>query len=244
MGATLAEGKRSGVLGTDERPVIRNAAGVAVDLIREAILEGRIGPGERLREETIARDLGISRTPVREALLLLQGEGLVESSPNRGAAVRAFGAEEIEEMYQLRALLEGHAARQAARRIQPDELEKLERSCERFSQLCADGEIVQLMRENLVFHTAILEAARSARLADMVRTVIEVPLVYRSFFWYSPEQRHMSERHHIGLLRALRAHDEERSELLMKEHVFEARDFLVESVQQAAAGGALPSDGA
>ena len=87
------------------------------------------------------------------------------------------------------------------------------------------------MRENLVFHTTILEAARSARLTEMVRTVIEVPLVYRSFFWYSSEQRYMSERHHLGLVRALGAHDEERSELLMKEHVFEARDFLVASAR-------------
>src|SRR5580704_16849260 len=80
----------SGIMGGDEAPSIRNATGVAVDLIRTAILEGRIGPGERLKEETIARDLGLSRTPVREALLLLQGEGLVESSRNRGAVVRAY----------------------------------------------------------------------------------------------------------------------------------------------------------
>ena len=129
----MATEKTSGILGTEEPPNIRNAAGIAVDLIRDAILEGRIGPGDRLKEETIARDLGLSRTPVREALLLLQGEGLVESSPNRGATVRAFDADEIEEMYQLRAVLEGYAARRAAVRIRPDELQLLEESCKRFS---------------------------------------------------------------------------------------------------------------
>jgi DNA-binding GntR family transcriptional regulator len=223
----------SGILGGDEAPSIRNATGVAVDLIRTAILEGRIGPGERLKEETIARDLGLSRTPVREALLLLQGEGLVESTRNRGAVVRTYGGEEIQEMYELRALLEGYAARRAAARIGPDALRRLGGSCERFSALVGEDGILELMRENLVFHNIIVDAAGSARLAEMVRTVIALPLVYRSFYWYSPEQRRMSERHHLPLLRALTVHDEERSELLMKEHVFEARDFLVASVRAA-----------
>jgi DNA-binding GntR family transcriptional regulator len=178
---------------------------------------------------------------VREALLLLQGEGLVESSPNRGATVRSYGAEEIDEMYQLRAVLEGYAARRAAVRIDPDELLRLEASNERFAGLCQDGQIVELMRENLVFHTTVLDAARSGRLTDMVRTVIELPLVYRSFFWYSPEQRRMSLRHHTQLLRALRAHDEERSELIMKEHVFEARDHLVAYVRSVADGAISPT---
>ena len=236
----MSDVKTSGILGAGEPPSIRNATTVAVDLIRRAILEGRIGPGERLKEEVIARDLGLSRTPVREALLILQGEGMVEASPNRGAAVRSYSAAEIEEMYELRALLEGYAARRAAALITPDELRRLEESCARFAEMCPDGEIVELMRENLVFHNAILDAARSVRLAEMVRSVIELPLVYKSFYWYSPEQRRMSERHHLQLVRVLRAHDEERSELIMKEHVFEARDFLVGYVRELAAGDGAP----
>jgi DNA-binding GntR family transcriptional regulator len=245
--AQLAELRRggSGILGAEEPPSIRNATSVAVDLIRTAIVEGRIGPGERLKEEEIARDLGLSRTPVREALLLLQGEGLVESSPNRGATVRSFGADEIDEMYQLRAVLEGYAARRAASRIRPEELRRLDDSSERFGRLCEDGEIVDLMRENLVFHTTVLEAARSPRLADVLRSVIEIPLVYRSFFWYSPEQRYASLRSHTQLARALATHDEERSELIMKEHVFEARDHLVQYVralEEAASATAANGD--
>jgi DNA-binding GntR family transcriptional regulator len=238
IGKSTEIGNTSGVLGVEEPPNIRNAAGVAVDLIREAILEGRIGPGERLKEQEIARDLGLSRTPVREALLMLQGEGLVESSPNRGATVRSYSATEIDEMYQLRAVLEGYAARRAATRIENEELALLEASNQRFAAVCEDGEIVDLMRENIVFHSIVLDAARSPQLTDMVRTVIELPLVYRSFFWYSPEERYMSLRAHTQLARALLAHDEERSELIMKEHVFEARDHLVASVRSMTAGTA------
>lgn len=231
--------RKSGIL-AGEAPSIRNATDVAVDLIRSAILEGRIGPGERLKEETIARDLGLSRTPVREALLRLQGEGLVETNRNRGAVVRAYGAAEIEEMYQLRALLEGYAARRAAALIRPDELELLRASCERFARSSAAGAVGDLMHENLVFHNIIAGAAGSTRLAEMIRTVVELPLVYKSFHWYSPEQRKMSERHHNQLLRALEAHDEERSELIMKEHVFEARDFLIEQLKDGVGEGGEP----
>ena len=95
----------------------RNASSGAADLIRQAIVEGRVLPGERLKEEELAQQLGISRTPVREALLILQTEGLVEASPNRGATVRSYELPDLEDMYELRALLEGNAALRAATRI-------------------------------------------------------------------------------------------------------------------------------
>src|SRR5207249_3993911 len=89
----------------------RNASAAATELIREAIVDGRLVPGERLKEEELAHELGISRTPVREALLVLQAEGLVDAAPNRGAVVRAHDAVDLDDLYQLRALLEGYAAR-------------------------------------------------------------------------------------------------------------------------------------
>src|SRR5438309_11120403 len=98
-------------------PLVRNASMAATELIREAIVDGRLEPGRRLKEEELARELGISRTPVREALLVLQSEGLVAAEPNRGASVRAHDAADLDDLYQLRALLEGYAARRAAPRI-------------------------------------------------------------------------------------------------------------------------------
>src|SRR5712691_6146739 len=112
-------------------PLARNASVAAAELIREAILDGRLQPGERLKEERLARELGISRTPVREALLILQGEGLVEASPNRGATVRTHDADDLDDLYQLRALLEGFATRRAAARVTDEALERLRESCDR-----------------------------------------------------------------------------------------------------------------
>jgi DNA-binding GntR family transcriptional regulator len=219
-----------------QAPLARNASVAATELIRAAIMDGRLEPGHRLKEEELARELGISRTPVREALLFLQAEGLVESAPNRGATVRSYEPEEIEDMYDLRALLEGHAARRSAMRISQAEVRRLHESNERFALLEVGDDVTELIAENLVFHNAILEAAGSERLGQMVRKVIELPLVYKSFYWYSPEQKHMSGHYHEQLAIALEARDAERAELVMKEHVFEARDFLIAKLKESHAG--------
>jgi DNA-binding GntR family transcriptional regulator len=215
---------------TEGGPLVRNASVVATELIRQAVLDGRLEPGTRLKEEELARELGISRTPVREALLVLQAEGLIVTVPNRGAVVRAHDAEDLHDLYQLRALLEGYAARTAATRIAGEVVEELWQSCDRFEAIDAN-DTRELVKENLLFHNAILEAAGSARLTSMVRRVIELPLVYKSYIWYSPDQKRTSGYFHRQITTALAARDAERAELIMKEHVFVARDLLVAHVR-------------
>ena len=145
-------------------PLARTAGSAAAEVIRQAIIDGRAEPGQRLKEEELAQQLGISRTPIREALLMLQAEGLVETAPNRGATVRSYELSDLEDMYELRALLEGHAARRAATRIGAEELEQLRASCERFEQLVGGADVPALVSENAVFHDMILAAAGSDRL--------------------------------------------------------------------------------
>lgn len=222
------------VLDDDRAPLIKSASVAATELIRSAIVEGRLEPGQRLKEEELARELGISRTPVREALLVLQTEGLIDSAPNRGASVRAYEAADLDDLYLLRALLESFAARLAATRITDDEVAELRASNERFVALRVRDDIVELVRENVRFHDIVLAAARSDRLAQMVRGVIQLPLVYRSYVWYSPDQKLISEHYHRQLTAALAAHEPERAELVMKEHVLEARDFLIARLRTAA----------
>ena len=211
-------------------PLSRSASAAASEVIREAIIDGRLTPGQRLKEEELARELGMSRTPVREALLLLQSEGLVESIPRRGATVRSYAADDLDDMYQLRAVLEGYAARRAATRISRDDIARLEESCARFDRLRTEDGLRDLVKENLLFHNVILDAAGSDRLVPLVRKVIELPLVYRSFSWYSPEQKLISQHYHRQLTRALAAGDAKRAEMIMTEHVLEAQDFLLAQV--------------
>jgi DNA-binding GntR family transcriptional regulator len=220
----------------DPAPLVRNASAAATELIREAIVDGRLPPGQRLKEEELARELGISRTPVREALLVLQAEGLVDAAPNRGAVVRSHEADDLEDLYQLRALLEGYAARRAAANISDADVHCLRESCDRFESLI-EGEVQELVKVNLFFHNVILDAAASRRVAELVRKVIELPLVYRSYIWYSVDQRRISAHYHRQITKALEARDGERAELVMKEHVFEARDVLVAHLRELEADG-------
>lgn len=210
---------------------VRNTSAVATEVIREAIIDGRLAPGERLKEQELASELGLSRTPIREALAVLQAEGLVDTVPNRGATVRTHDASDLDDLYRLRALLEGYTAGRAATRMSDEDVEELSASCNRF-EAHADGDVVDLVKENLIFHNLILEAAGSERAVRLVRNVIELPLVYRSYIFYSPEQRGISAHYHRQITRAIRARDAERAELVMKEHIFEARDLLIAHVRE------------
>ena len=214
----------------DSGQLVRNASAAATELIHEAILDGRLEPGSRLKEEELARELGISRTPVREALLMLQADGLIVAEPNRGAVVRTHDADDLRDLYQLRALLEGYATRLAATKMSEDEIGLLCESCDRFDAI-ADDDVRELVKENLLFHSAIHSAADSARLSWMVQRVIELPLVYKSYIWYSPDQKRISAHYHRQIANALGDRDAERAELVMREHIFEARDVLVSHIR-------------
>ena len=95
-----------------------------------------------------------------------------------------------------------------------------------------EGDVQELVKENLLFHNVILDASGSRRVSDLVRRVIELPLVYRSYIRYSVDQRRISAHYHRQITKALEARDGERAELVMKEHVFEARDVLVAHIRE------------
>jgi DNA-binding GntR family transcriptional regulator len=112
----------------------------------------------------------------------------------------------------------------------------LRESCDRFDALRGDADdLKELVKENLLFHNTILVAAGSARLTQMVRKVIELPLVYKSYIWYSPDQKRISAHYHRQITNALSASDADRAELIMREHVYEARDVLLAHVRAAEA---------
>jgi DNA-binding GntR family transcriptional regulator len=190
------------------------------DELQHAILEGVLQPGERLRAEALARRFGTSRTPVREALLQLEAQGLVEVEPNRGAVVRAFDAADLLDLYQLRALLEPAAAARAATRIGDHEIEQLERLTDEH----APPE--RQMASNEQFHRIIVEAARSPRLAAAMRAASGIPRAFRSSFWHDDDQRAESLLCHRRLIDALTARDAPLAEAVMRMHILGAVAFL------------------
>jgi DNA-binding GntR family transcriptional regulator len=208
-----------GVFSPSERRVVEKTSTVLVRLIRAAIIDGRLAAGQPLREVDLAKQLGTSRTPIREALLLLENEGLVEAVPNRGAVVRSYTPDELEELYSLRAVLEGFGARLAAERITEPDLAKLEESCARYAELLtADERVAELAEENFVFHSTILGVAGSDRLTAMVGQVAALPLIYKSYLEYSEDNRRTARR---------KGRDAAGAGEQMEHHVLWARDVAV-----------------
>ena len=204
------------------------ASVAAARILREAILSGELAPGQVLGEELLGKRLGISRTPVREALVLLQLDGLVELPANRRAVVRTFTAADLDEMHSLRAVLEGHAAREATGRLTPRDFLALEQSCERYGALATeDADLPQLVEENLLFHDTIVRAAGSERLAQMIRSTTALPMIYRSYMTYSRENRDRALQDHRAILEALQAGDAALAESRMRGHVLWARDIAL-----------------
>jgi len=188
------------------------------DLLEEAILEGDLKPGERLRAEALAQRFGTSRTPIREALLQLEAQGLVDVEPNRGAVVRSFDRDDLFDLYQLRALLEPRAAALATPRISEQDVEALDALCEAEDHMAA----------NEAFHRIILEAAGSPRLLDAMRAATGIPRTFRSVFWHDERQREESLMCHRRLVAAFNARDAELAEAVMRMHILGAIAFLEE----------------
>ena len=189
------------------------------ELLEEAILEGELKPGERLRAEALAQRFGTSRTPIREALLQLEAHGLVEVEPNRGAVVRTFDRDDLQDLYEVRALIEPHAAARAATRISETQLARLEALCEVEDQLIANEE----------FHRIILEAAESPRLIVAMRAATGIPRTFRSFFWHDERQKAESLMCHRRLVSAFHTRDQALAEATMRMHILGAIAFLEET---------------
>jgi DNA-binding GntR family transcriptional regulator len=206
-----------------DQPILaaERAGNLIAHEIRRAIIEGRIEPGGVLREEQLARELGTSRTPVREALIELRNEGLVEAQQTRRAVVRAYTAEELHDIYGLRAALEAHAGRLAAERATPATVAELAASIERFHELAAapPEDVNGLVTENLVFHGVIADATGVPRLKKMIDQVMVIPKRYRAYAAYVPEHRATVERDHAAIAAAIRDRDGIAAARLMDEHV-------------------------
>jgi DNA-binding GntR family transcriptional regulator len=219
--------------------------------IQARVLSGEFASGSRLRQESLATEFGVSRTPVREALRKLQAAGIVQLEPRRGARVRGPSAREVREAYEVRAELEGLAAALAATRIRDEDLRRLREAQTMFEdsyELLRDWKErddvmpparahADWIRGNDLFHLVILEAAGNQRLAAILSDLHQS--FPRDLTWIVlGESSHLLEENvaqHAAVLEAIEARDADSARRQMVDHVLGAGDLVVRRFEERAA---------
>jgi DNA-binding GntR family transcriptional regulator len=232
-------GKELGMSPSGSTQAGRNAREGVVDVLRDAIVAGDVLPGARIREAEMAARLDVSRTPVREAFLVLAIEGLLTLQPGRGATVRVYQADEIRLVHEVRSLVEGCVARFATDRISNQQLAALAETCTRLEALPA-GAVRQCNDENVRFHNALFTIVGSDRLTHIGRHLLEVPLPYKTNYWGDAEQKRCSETAHRKVLEALSVRDGDAAEAAMREHVRDTGAYITAWMNET---GYLPHGG-
>lgn len=197
------------------------ASDTAYEKIRKHLLAGMARPGDRLTEEQLSQIAGVSRTPVREAVQRLERELLLMRTKSNRIVVPDWGEDEIDEMFTLRQMLEGHAAERAAIRLSAQEIEELARiNCELHEAVALDPpDIARFLDANRLFHEAVTEAASSPRLAQILAMLVEQPVVLHTAREYSVEDLKQSARDHDELIAAFRARDPNWARAVMGSHL-------------------------
>jgi DNA-binding GntR family transcriptional regulator len=201
--------------------------------IRDGIVSGAYRPGAHLTAQGLAAASGISRTPVREAMRRLHAEGLIRFIPNRGAFVTHLDERDIAKIYDLRVALEGYAAEAAAREgtdQQFDALDALAREMTAAVEQSPAPAIDRVARLNNEFHKLIVTAADSPRLETALASIVEMPLVLRTFRRYSQGELRRSMNQHLELVEALRARDGLWARSVMSSHILAGRNTLLRSL--------------
>ena len=208
------------------------AVETAYEKIRAAILDGSFSAGDHLKEANLVRLCGVSRTPVRSALNRLAAEDLIELHRNQGAKVRAWPDDDIDDLFSLRAVLEGYAAARAAERITSTDIELIAGAIGDMDRVLATSlsraeKTREFLRLNSVVHGCIWRASGSARLQSILSRLVEQALQTRTAAGFSLERMTDSHHHHQALLEAPKAHDGVWAEAIMRSHIRAARASLM-----------------
>ncbi|MCX7622631.1 MAG: GntR family transcriptional regulator [Thermomicrobium sp.] len=214
------------------RPIARRVLREEIkEYLIDAILRGQLRPGDRIVETRIAQELGVSQTPVREALRDLELLGFVTSEPFRGTRVRAFSHEELVEIYPIRAAIEGVAARAAATRLTTEQLLALEEQIDRMREASELGDETTAIEADIAFHRIIVEASGN-RLLQQFWTSLS--LATTTFLTFSVHRRAIEglAARHEPILEALRARDPDLAEAVMRRHIEEPGRWVYEALSR------------
>ncbi len=204
---------------------------LVLDAIRGAIMNGTLQPRERLMEIQMAEELGVSRTPIREALRKLELEGFIVMVPRKGAYVSDLSFKDIADVFEIRAALEGLAAGLAAERITEEELEWMERLLVEKQEAITQDDIGKLVEVDTKFHELMYQASRNVRLGSIISNLREQIQRFRLTSLSYPGRNKLSLEEHKKIVEAIQARDYQLARQLATEHIENAENVLIECIK-------------
>jgi len=203
---------------------------IVFESMREAILSGVLQPGERLMEIQLAEEMGVSRTPVREAIRKLELENFVVMIPRKGAYVAGVSSKDVADVFEIRSALEGLAAGLAAERITEDELEQMERV---LFYRATEGDVMdleQIVKSDTDFHALVYSASRNERLIQILANLREQIQRFRATSLAVPGRNKLALEEHRMIVEALRNHDSEEAQSLAIAHIVTAENVMFDAL--------------
>jgi DNA-binding GntR family transcriptional regulator len=187
--------------------------------ILEGILSGRFRAGDSLVETTLAKEIGVSRTPVREAIRQLEREGLVYSIPNKGVFVNGLSKKDVEDIYRIRSLNEGLAVKLAAERMDEEQRRQLEETAALMEYYTEKNNMEQVAKLDIRFHTLIYESSKSKVLGHILSTLLVYVQQARLGSLKAPQRAQKALKEHKAILDEIFAGNGDQAEALMQEHI-------------------------
>ena len=204
---------------------------VVFNTLRQAILKGELKPGERLMEIALAERLGVSRTPIREAMRKLELEGLVVMIPRRGAQVANITEKDLNDVLEVRIALENVAIEKACKNMTDEDMSRLWVAAKSFEHTIGEGNLVKLAEADVAFHEIIYQASDNKRLIQTLNNLREQIYRYRVEYLKDGETRDVLVREHEERTRAIRERDVERAQKISFQHIENQRMGIIHSIQ-------------
>ena len=211
-----------------ETRIISQAADRAYICIRRDLLNGRWQAGAHLGEKELGQELGVSRTPIREALRLLASDGLVRLEPNVGASVLRWTQREIAETYDLRIELEGYAAGLSAHNAAADEIDTLEKLAKDMDAAAERADFMEVSEINDKFHRLVILSSGNRRLAKLASALLDLTVSAYGFGKFNPAEMRRSLLHHHELVDAIRRRDGKWASSVMRAHIHAGRAVILD----------------
>ena len=205
---------------------------VVFNTLRRAILKGELKPGERLMEIALADKLGVSRTPIREAIRKLELEGLVVMAPRKGAKVASITERDLNDVLEVRKGMEVLAISLACKRITGEELEKLESIERSFQSLIESGNLTELAEMDVKFHDTIYQSTNNQRLVQLLNNLREQMYRYRMEYLKDIAVRRTLAEEHKAICEALRGRDESKAQNYVSVHIDNQQKAIIRSLNQ------------